>query len=102
MGPFFFHWYGWGQYLIGVLENGGLIDWVFLGVWGAETIMEQVFQISLLPKVFDWAENAEFLDNDVKKEEDEGESEGAEDDAEDEDANGDGDEGVADENADDE
>ena len=58
------------MYMIGMLKNGDVIDYIFLGVWGAETIMEQVFQIILLPKVFEWAENAEFLDNDVEKEED--------------------------------
>ena len=31
--------------------------------------MEAVFQIVTLPKVFEWAENAPILDNDVKSEE---------------------------------
>lgn len=65
-GPFFFHWYAFGMYMIGMLENGDVLDYIFLAVWGAETIMEQVFQIILLPKVFEWAEDAEFLDNDAE------------------------------------
>ena len=59
MGPFFFHWYGFAQYLIAVLDfDGGLLDWIFLAIWAAVGITEQVFQIVLLPRVFDWAYTA--------------------------------------------
>ena len=75
MGPFFFHWYGWGMMLMSVLENGKVLDWIFLAVWAAITVIEAVFQITLLPSVFDWAENAPILSNDVKTEGDEEEEE---------------------------
>jgi len=71
MGPFFFHWYAFGMYMMAVLDGAGdLMDWIFLGVWFFETVFEQVFQIILLPKVFDWADSAEILENDTAFEED--------------------------------
>ena len=66
MGPFFWHWYAFGIYLTGILDNGDLMDFIFLGVWGALTVLEQVFQLILLPKVFEWAEEAATLSNDVE------------------------------------
>ena len=76
-GPFFFHWYGWGMMLMSVLDGGKVLDWIFLLVWAAVTVVEAVFQITLLPQVFEWAESAPILANDVKKE-DEEEGEGDE------------------------
>ena len=70
MGPFFWHWYAFGIYLTGILDNGDFMDFVFLGVWGAITVLEQVFQLILLPKVFEWAEEASILANDVEDDDD--------------------------------
>lgn len=93
-GPFFFHWYGWGMMLMSVLEGGKVLDWIFLLVWAAVTVVEAVFQISLLPQVFEWAESAPILANDVKKEDEEGgDDEGSEEESE----GGDEDEGEGDE-----
>ena len=78
MGPFFFHWYGWGMMLMAVLSGGKVMDWIFLAVWAFVTVIEAVFQITLLPSVFDWAENAPILSNDVKTEEEEDEDDGDE------------------------
>lgn len=52
--------------MTGILDNGDLMDFIFLGVWGALTVLEQVFQLILLPKVFEWAEEASTLSNDVE------------------------------------
>ena len=97
-GPFFFHWYGWGMMLMSVLEGGKVIDWIFLAVWAAVTVVEAVFQISLLPQVFEWAETAPILSNDVKKEDeeedgdDDEEAEGSDEESEAEEDEGEGDE----------
>ena len=43
MGPWFFHWYGWAEYLIAILDfDGGVVDWIFLFVWFALTVGEQI------------------------------------------------------------
>ena len=68
-GPFFIHWYAFGLYMIAMLDTGDAFDYIMLAFWGAETVFEQLFQIILLPKVFEWADTAPILDNDVQKEE---------------------------------
>ena len=70
MGPFFFHWYGFAMYLISILDfDGGVVDWIFLAVWFCLTVGEQILQIVLLPKVFDWAYTAPTIDNGKSEEE---------------------------------
>ena len=55
--------------MIAMLDTGDAFDYIMLAFWGAETVFEQLFQIILLPKVFEWADTAPILDNDVQKEE---------------------------------
>lgn len=50
---------------------------MFLAFWAAETIVEQIIQIMLLPKVFDWANTAPIKDNGEVEEEEGEEEEGA-------------------------
>ena len=69
MGPFFFHWYGFAMYLMSILDlDGGVLDWIMLAVWFSLTVFEQILQIILLPKVFDWAYTAPIIDNSDKSE----------------------------------
>ena len=66
-GPFFAHWYAFGLYLTFALDGGRVIDLVFLAVWFALTVVEEVIQLLMLPKVYEWAEDASILSNDVEE-----------------------------------
>ena len=71
-GPFFAHWYAFGQF---VLDNDGdyaSIEFILGAViWFALTIFEELVQIILLPQVFEWVENAPLMENASEMEDDE-------------------------------
>lgn len=81
LGPFFYHWYATVSFII-AMQNGGAkwtsgkvtgydelwfwLTWVFQA---ALTIAEMILQVVLLPRVFDWVDEAEILDNGAENQE---------------------------------
>ena len=55
MGPWFFHWYGLGNYLLNVVDfSGGAAEWIMFFIWFCLTVGEQIVQIIMMPKLFKW------------------------------------------------
>ena len=81
LGPFFFHWYATINFIIAG-EYGGAnwnrndatntaydeiwfwLTWVFMACL---TIVEMILQVIILPRLFDWVDEAAILDNGAKE-----------------------------------
>lgn len=82
MGPFFFHWYATVSFIING-DNGGsswsgtgsvtaydeFLFWLTWILQACLTIFEMIMQVVILPKVLDWVETAEILDNGAEQQE---------------------------------
>ena len=80
LGPFFFHWYATINFIIdgefggNKYKNGKMTSYDELWFWltwvfqACLTIVEMVLQVIILPRLFDWVEEAEILDNGSEEE----------------------------------
>ena len=80
LGPYFAHWKAITDFILlgEVMDNDWTDDnwksfdevgfYVWIAIYGAVTIFEMIIQITVAPRIFEWLESAETLDNDEPKE----------------------------------
>ena len=62
LGPFWDAWYIWGQYLWGWNDDVKVSYYIVGAAWFVATIIQEIVQILLLPKVFNYIDGGKYDD----------------------------------------